>query len=77
MINDGAVVQSNFHDYPSMLMTDMPRVDVIVMPSGGFWGGIGEPTIAVAAPSVLNAIFAATGKRIREFPLKDIDLRAG
>jgi isoquinoline 1-oxidoreductase beta subunit len=53
----------------------MPKVEVIVMPSGGFWGGIGEPTIAVAAPAVLNAIFAATGKRIREFPLSNTDLR--
>jgi isoquinoline 1-oxidoreductase beta subunit len=74
-INDGAVVQSNFHDYPSMLIEEMPRVDVIVMPSGGFWGGIGEPTIAVAAPAVLNAIFAATGKRIRRFPLAGVNLR--
>ena len=76
-IKDGAVEQSNFHNYPSMLIDEMPRVDVIVMPSGGFWGGIGEPTIAVAAPAVLNAIFAATGKRIRQFPLKGVDLRAG
>jgi isoquinoline 1-oxidoreductase beta subunit len=53
----------------------MPQVDVTVMPSGGFWGGIGEPTIAVAAPAVLNALFAATGKRIREFPLSNTDLR--
>jgi isoquinoline 1-oxidoreductase beta subunit len=74
-INNGAVEQRNFHDYPSMLMSEMPKVEVIVMPSGGFWGGIGEPTIAVAAPAVLNAIFAATGKRIREFPLKHSDLR--
>jgi isoquinoline 1-oxidoreductase beta subunit len=74
-IRGGAVEQSNFHDYPSMLMAAMPKVEVIVMPSGGFWGGIGEPTIAVAAPAVLNAIFAATGKRIRQFPLKHADLR--
>lgn len=75
-IQGGAVEQSNFHDYPSLLMAEMPRVEVIVMPSGGFWGGIGEPTIAVAAPAVLNAIFAATGKRIRQFPLKHADLRS-
>ena len=74
-IKDGAVEQSNFHDYPSMRMDEMPQVDVIVMPSGGFWGGIGEPTIAVAAPAVLNAIFVATGKRIRQFPLANIKLR--
>jgi isoquinoline 1-oxidoreductase beta subunit len=73
-LENGAVVQSNFNDYPSMLMRDMPKVEVIVMPSGGFWGGIGEPTIAVAAPAVLNAIFAATGKRIRRVPLKHADL---
>jgi isoquinoline 1-oxidoreductase beta subunit len=71
----GAVEQSNFDSYRSMLIAEMPAVEVIVMPSGGFWGGIGEPTIAVAAPAVLNAIFAATGKRIRQVPLKDVDLR--
>ena len=75
-INGGRVEQENFDTYPSMLMAEMPKVEVIVMPSGGFWGGVGEPTIAVAAPAVLNAIFAATGKRIRQFPLKHADLRA-
>ena len=74
-INNGSVEQDNFHNYPSMLMSEMPEVEVIVMPSGGFWGGVGEPTIAVAAPAVLNAIFAATGKRIRQFPLKHSVLR--
>ena len=67
--------QKNFDSYPSMLISEMPKVEVIVMPSGGFWGGIGEPTIAVAAPAVLNAVFAATGKRIREFPLNKTNLR--
>ena len=75
-IKDGSVEQKNFDSYPSMLISEMPEVEVIIMPSGGFWGGIGEPTIAVAAPAVLNAIFAATGKRIREFPLNNTDLRA-
>ena len=69
-IKGGRVEQENFDTYPSMLMAEMPKVEAIVMPSGGFWGGVGEPTIAVAAPAVLNAIFAATGKRIRQLPLR-------
>ena len=52
-------------------MAQMPKVETVLVPSGDFWGGVGEPTIAVAAPAVLNAIFAATGKRIRNLPLKD------
>jgi isoquinoline 1-oxidoreductase beta subunit len=74
-VKDGYIEQSNFHDYPVMRMADMPKVEAIVMPSGGFWGGVGEPTIAVAAPAVLNAIFAATGKRIRDLPLKNQSLK--
>ena len=73
-VKDGRIEQDNFHTYPTMLMSEMPEVEVIIMPSGGFWGGIGEPTIAVAAPAVLNAIYAATGKRIRQLPLKNTDL---
>jgi isoquinoline 1-oxidoreductase beta subunit len=75
-VRGGRVEQENFDTYPSMLIGEMPKVETIVMPSGGFWGGVGEPTIAVAAPAVLNAIFAATGKRVRRFPLKNVDLRA-
>jgi isoquinoline 1-oxidoreductase beta subunit len=70
-VKDGAIEQKNFDTYPVLKMDRMPKVESIVMPSGGFWGGVGEPTIAVAAPAVLNAIFAATGKRIRELPLKN------
>ncbi|MFG6428558.1 xanthine dehydrogenase family protein molybdopterin-binding subunit [Roseateles sp. LYH14W] len=70
-VKDGRVEQQNFDTYPVMKMEHMPAVETIVMPSGGFWGGVGEPTIAVAAPAVLNAIFAATGKRIRDLPLKN------
>jgi isoquinoline 1-oxidoreductase subunit beta len=58
-----------------MKLAQMPKVETIVMGSGGFWGGVGEPTIAVAAPAVLNAIFAATGKRIRELPLSKHSLK--
>ena len=75
-VKDGAIEQKNFDTYPSLMMSQMPKVESIVMPSGGFWGGVGEPTIAVAAPAVLNAIFAATGKRIRELPIKRQSLRA-
>jgi isoquinoline 1-oxidoreductase beta subunit len=70
-VKDGRIEQRNFDTYPALRLADMPRVETLVMPSGGFWGGVGEPTIAVAAPAVLNAIFAATGKRIRTLPLKD------
>jgi isoquinoline 1-oxidoreductase subunit beta len=73
-IDKGRVVESNFHDYPVMRLTDMPKVETVLAPSGGFWGGVGEPTIAVAAPAVLNAVFAATGKRIRTLPLRLHDL---
>ena len=73
-VKDGRMEQENFHSYDSMRIKQMPKVESIVMPSGGFWGGVGEPTIAVAAPAVLNAIFAATGKRIRSLPLKHHDL---
>lgn len=69
-VKDGRVEQQNFDTYPVLKMADMPAVETICMPSGGFWGGVGEPTIAVAAPAVLNAIFAATGKRIRDLPLR-------
>ncbi len=74
-VKDGRIEQTNFHTYPVLRMDEMPKVETIVMPSGGFWGGVGEPTIAVAAPAVLNAIFAATGKRIRDLPLKNHSLK--
>jgi isoquinoline 1-oxidoreductase beta subunit len=73
-IAKGRAVQSNFDTYPVMRLAEMPKVETVIVPSGGFWGGVGEPTIAVAGPAVLNAIFAATGKRIRTLPLRQHDL---
>jgi isoquinoline 1-oxidoreductase beta subunit len=74
-VKDGRIEQTNFDSYDSMRISGMPKVECIIMPSGGFWGGVGEPTIFVAAPAVLNAIFAATGQRIRSFPLKNHNMR--
>ncbi len=74
-VKDGRIEQDNFNTYPVVKMADMPKVETVLVPSGGFWGGVGEPTIAVAAPAVLNAIFAATGKRIRDLPLKNQSLK--
>jgi len=70
-VKNGAIEQTNFTTFDSMKIAQMPKVESIIMPSGGSWGGVGEPTICVAAPAVLNAMFRATGKRIRTFPLKN------
>jgi isoquinoline 1-oxidoreductase subunit beta len=79
-IADGGVQQSNFHDYKMLRMADMPRVETVMVPSrdagGDSWGGVGEPPVAPLAPALCNAIFAATGRRIRSLPLKNHDLRA-
>jgi isoquinoline 1-oxidoreductase beta subunit len=74
-VKDGRIEQQNFDSYDMMRIAEMPKVESIIMPSGGFWGGVGEPTICVAAPAVLNAIFAATGQRIRSFPLKNHNIQ--
>lgn len=70
-IRNGRVEQSNFHDYPMMRMREMPKVEAVLVPSGGFWGGTGETPLAPLAPALVNAIFAATGKRIRSLPLRN------
>jgi isoquinoline 1-oxidoreductase subunit beta len=75
-VNGGAIEQTNFDSYNVMRIDEMPKVDVVIVPTGDFWGGVGEPTICVAAPAVLNAIFAATGKRIRSLPLMNHDLKS-
>ena len=78
-IADGRVQQSNFHDYKMLRMADMPRVETVMVPSddssGNAWGGVGEPPVAPLAPALCNAVFAATGRRIRSLPLQNHDLR--
>jgi isoquinoline 1-oxidoreductase beta subunit len=73
-IKDGAAEQSNFDSYEMLRMADAPKVETVIVPSGGFWGGVGEPPVPPLAPALCNAIFAATGKRIRALPLKNQDL---
>jgi len=70
-IKDGRVEQGNFDAYRMMRMREMPKVEVVLAPTGGFWGGVGEPGQAPLIPALCNAIFAATGKRIRSLPLKN------
>src|SRR5262249_20348983 len=71
-VKGGRIEQENFDTYNSMRLAEMPAVESIIMPSARTpWGGVGEPTICVAAPAVLHAYFPATGKRIRTIPLKN------
>ncbi len=76
--DSGRVEQSNFHDYPVLRMNEMPLVESYCVPSGDRyspkWGGIGEPGVPPLAPALVNAVFAATGHRVRSLPLKHHDL---
>jgi len=75
-LSEGRVEQSNFHDYRIMRLAEMPKnIETVLVPSGGFWGGMGETPLAPLAPALCNAIFAATGKRIRSLPLSNQGLR--
>jgi isoquinoline 1-oxidoreductase subunit beta len=73
-IKNGGVEQSNFDSYEMLRMADAPKVETVLAPSGSFWGGAGEPPVPPLAPALCNAIFAATGKRIRSLPIKNQDL---
>jgi len=75
-IKDGAAEQSNFDEYEMLRIGDAPQVETVMVPSGDFWGGVGEPPVPPLAPALCNAVFAATGKRIRSLPLKNHDLKA-
>lgn len=72
---DGRVQQGNFHDYPVLRMTEMPKVEVHIVASSEKPGGIGEPGTPPIAPAVANAIFAATGKRLRSLPFDTAQLK--
>ncbi len=74
-IKNGAAEQSNFDTYEMLRLADAPVVETVIVPSGDFWGGVGEPPVPPLAPALCNAIFAATGKRVRSLPLKNQDLR--
>jgi len=69
-LDKGAVMQSNFHDYPILKLAEAPEVDVHFLKSNASMGGLGEPGVPPTAPALANAIFAATGKRIRQLPFR-------
>jgi isoquinoline 1-oxidoreductase beta subunit len=71
----GRMVEANFNEFQLLGISEMPKVETVLVPTGGFWGGHGEPGALCVAPALCNAIFAATGKRIRSLPLKHHDLR--
>jgi isoquinoline 1-oxidoreductase beta subunit len=73
-VDKGRMVSKNFDTYEIMRLAEMPKVETVIVPTYDFWGGVGEPTICVVAPSVLNAIAAATGKPVRSLPLKNVKL---
>ncbi len=73
-VKDGRIAELNFDTYEIMQLREMPKVETVIVPTHDFWGGVGEPTICVVAPSVLNAIYAATGKPVRSLPLKNVRL---
>jgi isoquinoline 1-oxidoreductase beta subunit len=70
-VDKGRIVQTNFHAYPVLRLAEMPKVETVIMPTFDFWGGVGEPTICVVSPAVLNAIHAATGRPMRNLPLRN------
>ncbi len=73
-IDKGRVVETNFHTYPMLRLAEMPKVETVIVPTYDFWGGVGEPTICVVSPAVMNAVFAATGKPVRSLPLRKAQL---
>ncbi len=73
-VQNGRMTELNFDRYRILRLAEMPKVETVIVPSYDFWGGVGEPTISVVTPAVLNAVFAATGKPVRSLPLKNVKL---
>jgi isoquinoline 1-oxidoreductase beta subunit len=73
-VDKGRIVELNFDNYRILQLAEMPKVETVIVPTHDFWGGVGEPTICVVAPAVMNAIYAATGKPVRSLPLKNLRL---
>ncbi len=73
-VKNGRMVEQNFDSYEVLKLAAMPKVETVIVPTFDFWGGVGEPTICVVTPAVLNAIHAATGKPARSLPLKNVSL---
>ena len=70
-VQNGRIAELNFDTYRVARLAQMPKVETVIVPTYDFWGGVGEPTICVVAPAVINAIHAATGKPVRNLPLKN------
>jgi isoquinoline 1-oxidoreductase beta subunit len=73
-VEKGRIAETNFHTYEILRLAEMPKVETVIVPTNDFWGGVGEPTICVVAPSIMNAITAATGKPVRSLPLKNLQM---
>jgi len=73
-VANGRMTELNFDRYQILRLAEMPKVETVIVPSYDFWGGVGEPTISVVTPAVLNGVFAATGKPVRALPLKNVKL---
>ena len=75
-VENGRIAQDNFHTYPVMRLADMPKIETVVVPTYDFWGGVGEPGAPTIAPAMVNAMFQATGQRIRSMPVLGRSLRS-
>jgi isoquinoline 1-oxidoreductase beta subunit len=74
-VQNGRIKQRNFDDYRVLRLAEMPKVETYIQNTGGNWGGVGEPLIAAITPAVINALAAATGKTIRDLPIKNHSLK--